>query len=108
MEYWKKEEVDTLCNELEKLVGFECCDRYYDYDTIEGEDTYITFVVHYLGVEVFQITIEGYTCRNIYEDKKMLNELHSKITKHIKLWKINRAKKKIEKDFEEETDNDNK
>ena len=108
MEDWE-EEIDTLCNELEKIGGnFQCCDRYYNYDTLDGSDTYIKFTICYLGEEAFRVSLEGGNCRGIYENRNRLCELHSKIIKVLKFWKVNRAIKEIERDFEYETENDNK
>lgn len=91
-------EIQTLCDELEKLGGFECCNKYYG-GTLDGEDNYIGFDVYYLDECVFRIKIEGQTCIEIYNDKKTLNELHSIIAKKIKQWKMNNKMVKLMEDF---------
>ena len=99
MEDYEKE-LQTLCNELEKLGGFQfqCYNRYFGL-SLDGEITYKGFDVYYLGEPVFRIKIEGYDCRKIYDDRKILNKLLSKISKQIKLLKMNRKLAEIEGDF---------
>lgn len=90
-------ELEKLCNELEKLGEFECCNRHYYDITLDDEATSMGFDVYYLGEPAIKIKIEG---QEIYDDKKMLNELHSVISKRIKLWKFNKKMAKLKEDFE--------
>lgn len=102
MEDWEIFEIDTLCNKLEGLgSNYLCRDRYYDYDT-QGNEDHIEFMIYYLDEPAFRISINGYMCRSIYEDKDAISKLNTDILKILKVWKMHKYINEIESDFTED------
>lgn len=102
MEYWEEDEIETLCNKLEGLGGnYLCRERYCDYDT-QGTEHHIEFMIYYLDEPAFRVTIKGYLCREVYEDKDALSKLNIDILKILKVWKMHKYINEIESDFTEE------